>query len=425
MNNESLFDQQSAQLATFFFVRRESLLNRWRLLCNQDATLLTGKSLSREEFNDQIPTLLTIFDVWLRGQESSLSASEKASEHGMHRWHKGYALDELLTELEYLQDTIKDEIKAYLLQYTDTQPQVTIQAFEQLLRLINEMVRGSVWQYNQLYQLQAASRAESLQHTLDELNTSIRQRGEHLRMSTHDLRGSFGTIEGAVGMFEWSGKSEEEREETLQMLVRALAASRSVLMNLTDLARLEAGQETVQIESFDVGTLLRDFITGIQPLAEERKLTLTLDCPETLTVESDPVLVLRIIQNLVNNALKYTPKGWISVSVAFYDESHWTLSVQDSGPGLTSQALVQLASKLDPSAESSATLLPFVADTQTRIPAPALTTESPTMPDGEGIGLMIVKRLCELLHASMDIETQAGKGTLFRIKLLRRTQSKS
>jgi signal transduction histidine kinase len=421
MNDESLFDQQCAQLATFFFVRRESILNRWRILCGQDATLLTGKSLSREEFNDQIPAILTAFDAWLRNQDSPISVAEKASEHGMHRWHKGFVLDELLTELEYLQECLKDEFRAYLLQYADTQVQVITHTFEQLLRLLNQMVRGSISQYNQLYQLQAASRAESLQHTLEEMNETLRQRGELLRMSSHDLRGSFGTIEGAVGMFEWSGKSDEDREETLQMLLRALASSRTVLMNLTDLSRLEAGQEAVQVESFDVAPLLRDFITGIRPLADEQKLTLTLDCPDTLMVESDPVLIQRIIQNLVGNALKYTQMGWISVSVAFYDESHWTLSVQDSGPGLTSQALVQLANKLDPSAESSATLQPFLPERQTRIPAPPLTTESKAQPDGEGIGLMIVKRLCELLHASMDVETQPGKGSLFRIKLLRRT----
>ncbi|MBD2757733.1 sensor histidine kinase [Spirosoma validum] len=95
----------------------------------------------------------------------------------------------------------------------------------------------------------------------------------------------------------------------LDMLLRNLTTCRSLVTQLMDLARLEAGQEALHIQPLDAGQLLTNLVASYQPLATERGLLLKADGPASLPVACDPLQLQRIIQNLVLNALKHTPTG--------------------------------------------------------------------------------------------------------------------
>ena len=136
---------------------------------------------------------------------------------------------------------------------------------------------------------------------------------------------------------------------------------------------------------------------------------------------SDAVKVQRILQNLLYNALKYTKSGWINVSWAQENETRWILSVQDSGPGFTPNSPTGLlAEQLKPLSEPTSAHQSGGSDEYPLQEPP--TTEALKTPaasqqkESEGLGLFIVKKLCELLQASMDIESAPGKGTLVRIR---------
>lgn len=128
------------------------------------------------------------------------------------------------------------------------------------------------------------------------------------------MRGSFGIIAGAAALLALTNESEEERKRFLDMLQRNLANSRHLVTQLIEVARLEAGQETLTIQSVDASQLLTNLVADYQPLAIERGLILKADGPASLIVESDPIQLQRILQNLVLNALKHTPTGFVSVS---------------------------------------------------------------------------------------------------------------
>lgn len=111
-----------AQLATFLVSRREAILTNWHTICENDNSLSGVAGLTREEFTDQIPALLNVFDKRLRQETEGTAPHQIAREHGWQRWHKGYALHELLHELSYLHETLLGELRTFWRKYIDTNP---------------------------------------------------------------------------------------------------------------------------------------------------------------------------------------------------------------------------------------------------------------------------------------------------------------
>jgi signal transduction histidine kinase len=399
------------ELATYLFARREAILANWRSACEADPALHTPTALSREEFNDNVPLLLKGLDQRLRAATQEVDIKHKAAEHGLHRWHKGYSLHELLTEMKYLHLMLMNELHHYWELYDEADKLLMVQAYELIAWFSNQTIDASVEQYTALQQLAANNRALALEKALEGLNELTRQRGDLLRTASHDLRSSFGIIQSAATLLEMVGDVPEEREQMQEMLNRNLASVREMIVQLMDLARLEAGQEIANPTEFNVAELVQTQLATYQPLATERGLMLTADGAADLLVECDSVLIQRILQNLVLNALKHTTTGLVSVSWSRENDYRWYLSVQDTGPGLPAESADSLAGVLVPTVDSASSF------GQESPESPLAKPNSGFKGTGEGIGLSIVKRLCEVLRASLDIETQLGAGTLFRIRL--------
>ena len=416
MTDSTFPAQQPIDLPDYLFARRSALLHIWRTACVNDSSLNIGPSLSQEEFNDQMPTILNLFGEQLRGNANDDDLNATAREHGLHRWHKGYSLRELLAELSHFSQCLAAEITAYEALYPTVDPSVTTSAYELVVQFSSKTVGCSVVQYDELQRGQAIERTEVLQQALDQITELTRQRGEFLRMTSHDLRGGLGVIQGAASLLRMSSTSNSDQADHLEMLRRNLLTTGSMLAQLTDLSRLEAGQETVKIQSFDVSVLLRSIVESVQPMAKERGLTLRADGPESLPVWTDKVMIQRIVQNLLLNALQHTPSGMISVSWSSEDSFRWLISVQDTGTGLPGRLASVLLKPLKPTLESTSIfekVAPEPPINQQEVPQPA-----PGKSVGEGIGLYIVKLLCQLLNASIDIETRPGQGTLFQVRLM-------
>jgi len=251
--------------------------------------------------------------------------------------------------------------------------------------------------------LKELERSEELVQTLDSMREHIRQRGEFLRATSHDLRGSFGVIAGAASLLDKTDTAEE-RTEMLSMLQRNLRRVTQMLTQLLDYSRLEAGQEQFQDGLFDAAVALRELISGLQPMAVEQQLYLQGIGPDTLTVEGDAVKFGRIAQNLILNALKYTRSGGVQVSWTPDEATNtWTFVVSDTGPGLPA-ALVTMLNN------------PFNTETEQSLAANDIQLSESTA-TGEGIGLFIVKRLCNLLGSKVHVTSEPGKGTLIQINL--------
>ena len=131
-----------------------------------------------------------------------------------------------------------------------------------------------------------------------------------------------------------------------------------------------------------------------------------------LRVEGDRVKVRRIAQNLLLNALKYTKRGGITLTwadTAANDDGRWFFTIDDSGPGFHVGPGAPIVNALS-SATSEANASHPSGDT-----APLEDPRPVGQPQGEGIGLAIVKRLCDLLNATVELETVIDQGTTVRI----------
>jgi signal transduction histidine kinase len=437
MAEEAGADGRLAAVASHFAALRDELLRRWREAADADPELTMASALSRVQFYDHIPEVLEAFERRLRARhsaersEAAAGRREGAAGHGMHRWQQGYQQREVMREWRHLHLCLVDELERCALDHPEVPAESMAWARHELAELCSEGVCESADQYARLQQTDAAGRVRDLQRALDELAELETRRAEVWREAAHDLRGSLGVVKNATAALDHANAPESARAQSLATLQRGVASMQALLNDLVSLARLEAGQERRVAASFDAAAVLRELCLAMRPLAEERGLSLAATGPDTLPVEGDSVKTYRIAQNLLLNAVKYTQRGGIAVSWdhAPDDETaRWVLCVQDTGPGLEARSAQPLARALKTATDEAQAVGEHAAATG----EPSVEAEPPPLlpshsaagtrePDpGEGIGLAIVKRLCELLDASLELHTEPGKGTTFRVIFPRR-----
>jgi len=338
---QSIPDQLSA-LALHLRSRREVILRAWRKAIDRDPEMMTGASLPRAQLDDHIPALLDAFERRLHiltVRDAAASKEEEkgdASAHGLQRWQQGYDLREVTREWGKLQLCVADELESYAASHPEVDPGVMQTARRVWSELCTEGASESVSKYFQLQQVEAQGHVNDLAQALEQLRQLERGRAELWRQAVHDLRGNVGVVMNVTTGLTTEGVPAISRERFLRLLHRNVTSLDSLLEDLMDLARLQAGQEHREVKSFDAAIVLRELCERMQPVAEDRSLFLKTDGPDTLPVEGDAVKTQRIAQNLLLNALKYTVEGGVTMSWGDSrqnDAHRWMLCVEDTGPG--------------------------------------------------------------------------------------------
>jgi signal transduction histidine kinase len=419
-----------AALASYLAQQRDAILHAWREAVDHDPEVTTASTISRAQFNDHVPEVLDAFERKLRGVDSgeSIRSAEQqsAAEHGLHRWQQGYDQRETMREWGHLHLCILDAIELYGYLHPDLDAAVMPYARRALVRLCNGGVCESAARFAWLQRTEAAGRVRELEQALEQLRTLERERAEIWREAAHDLRGSVSAISSAAAIVGRDGVKDSTRTRFSHSLRKGVVSLHDLLSDLMSLARLEAGHDRRSVTPFDVGQTMTEFCDAMRPLAQERGLFLSCEGPESLAVEGDPAKVRRIAQNLVLNALNVTERGGIRVTWQHGPPNgvaQWVLCIQDTGPGFSEDAAPQLARALKEATEEAHEVeerAENAGDPTAQAEPPAtLASQSPPYSHhpqhGEGIGLSIVKRLCEVLDASLELESAAGKGTTFRV----------
>jgi signal transduction histidine kinase len=274
-------------------------------------------------------------------------------------------------------------------------------------------------------QAEAASRVRDLESSLRALQALEEERSKLLRETAHDLRGSVGVLASTTALLakpQVAGPARDHFHGVLQQRIRSMGA---LLTDLVELARLEAGQNPLRIESFDAAQHLRECCEILRPVAAERNLFLKWKGPRALRVQGDPVKLQRIVQNLLLNALKATQRGGVVVRWSVgrgKAPRQWLLSIGDTGPGFALQSAGPLRHALKRATDAAHQIEAGAADrgeggesARVDVLVAGSGPGSAELPSGEGIGLSIVKRLCEVLGATLELDTAPGHGTTFRI----------
>ena len=427
--------EQLDGLASDLLERRDAILQVWRATSEAALGRNIGSSLSGAQFNDHIPAVLDCFAHTLHAfpaeshRHSEQTETQMVCEHGQQRWQQGYQLLEVIREWGYLQICVAEALEHYAATHPSLEPGVMRIARRAWLRLCADGVAESAAQYWRLHQAESAGHVNDLEQALAALHQIETARAEAWRIAAHDLRGSVTAVKGATTLLTGGGSvlPEPVRVELADMLSKSVTSLHEMLNDLLSLARLEAGHEQREISSFDAATLLRDFCTAWQSAAIDRGLFLKMDGPPSLPVQGDKPKILRILQNLLLNAIKYTQHGGVLVTWGLdrgRDTDRWTFSVQDTGPGLDENDAAPFAQELHRATKVANDSNEASPDRRREIaPATTLASATQTAPlvqqPGEGVGLTIVKRLCELLDAGLELATKPGQGSTFRVILPR------
>jgi signal transduction histidine kinase len=411
-----------AALGQFLHERQAALLEAWRALLRGDPAMTSSRVLTGPEINDHMPMLLALYGRRLAGMAEAYDGQavpHGGEAHGLHRWQQGYDLREVSNELGRLNECMVAELEAYAAARPQLSAGVMAEARRRWAALLTEASCASTAQFHRLQQLEAAGHIDELDGALDDLLELERMRAELWQQAAHDLRGNVAVVANATAGLASGGLPGSARESFLKLLQRNVSALNHLLNDITSLARLQAGEEHRQVSPFDAALLLRELCLAMAGLAEQRGLSLAFHGPERLPVEGDAVKLRRIVQNLILNALAYTRQGGVQLRCEgphAGDDQRWLLTLHDTGPGLQTRSEAPIAAALE---QATALKQDAAATQDAAAPAAAPAVARPhasRTPGGEGLGLSIVKRLCDLLDATVEVESLPGQGTTFRIR---------
>ena len=432
-------ETEFAALAAHLAQRRGAILEAWRKAVTSDPTLTSGAALPRAQLHDHIPALLVDFEQALAA-DAAKAADVKdakkvqkgdASAHGLHRWQQGFDLAEVARELSRLNECLVAELDIYAMAHPGLDPTVMPSARRIWAQQYGAAIGASTSQYFRLQQLEANSHIKDLEQALETLRELEQQRAQLWQQAAHDLRGNLGVVANATAGLASANATELARGNFLRVLDRNVNALRHLLNDVTGLARLQGGLEHRTVERLDAAAVLREVCEAMQVYAQERNLFLRFSGPPALWVEGDPVKTRRITQNLVLNAIKYTRQGGVTVSWGEADSAdaeRWFVQVQDTGPGFHAGPGSQLVGVLEEATDQARQIATDATRGEvTHADGGLAETRELERRDsrpvhrnaGEGIGLSIVKRLCELLDATVELESKIDVGTTFRILLPR------
>ena len=428
-------DAQLAALASHLAQRQPAILQAWREAIERDPQLTTASALPRKQLNDHIPHVLDAYgrELLARGIRDHIQARQDshddAAAHGLHRWQQGYHLREVAREWAHLQLCLVDELSRYAAAHADLDSTVMPTAYRALAAVCGEGVSDSTDQYFEMQQIEAAGYVRDLEEALEQVRELERQRADLWREAAHDLRGKVGVVANATTGLTLADVPQPVRDNFLRLLRKNVSSLHSMLDDVMGLARLQAGHEQRDIKPIDASALMHELCETLQPLAEARGLFLKLDGPPAFAVEGDAVKLQRIVQNLLINAFKYTEQGGVTVSWGDSrenDTERWMLSIEDTGPGFHAGPGAPLAGALEDATEE-ARQVEITGESPAQRDASKLVRPAEASADarsihqerGEGIGLAIVKRLSELLDATVEMTSEPARGTRVRIILPR------
>ncbi|MFN2425428.1 MAG: sensor histidine kinase [Candidatus Binatia bacterium] len=420
-------------LCDYLSERRQAILQKWRKSVDADPDQTTSRSLTRRQFNDHIPEVLDAFERKLRagaaGPASRAAHRDQKREevkHGLHRWQQGYRLQELMNEWEHLQLCLFEELEVFAAKHPDVDRAVLANAHRQMILLVHESIGESTDQYERMQQAEAVGHVSALTLALDTVNEIERRRAALIHQAVHDLRGDVFGVSVAANLLGKADIALADREKVAAMLAHGVEGLTAMLHELMELARLEAGQEVREVAEFDAAVLITELCAVHQSFAVERGLFLKANGPATLVVDGDAARVRRLLQNLLLNALRYTEHGGVQVSWD-EDDANWWIMVDDTGPGMVAgsdapmvDALKEATVSARESDEKAVTSRGETAMVLDSSEGETSARSTPSQQHGEGIGLSIVKRLCELLDGSLELVSSVESGTTFRVVLPRR-----
>ena len=358
------------QLAALVKEERLALLSNWR---QQVRHLPSASQLDVPTLNDHIPELLDELAAALQSKSDQTipeALSESPLAHGLQRLQEAFDIEEVTAEYNILRACIHDLA-------SDNGLVLQGKPFHIINRVLDQAIGLALQTY-------ATQRALEVR----------RRREEYLAFVAHDLRTPLNAISMAGRVLEMTlpeaGANTTQMLKTLRRSVQHLEGLVAKVLEENTNLETEIGINLERRE-FDLWPLVEALIHDLHPVAGTDSTRLINKVPDDLVVYADASLLRRVFQNLIGNAIKYTPRGEIVIGARELGaEDAIECWVEDNGAGIPAELIEKVFDKGE---------------------------TDPASTGGTGLGLAIVKTFTEAHGGKVTVESKEGVGSMFRFSL--------
>ncbi len=213
---------------------------------------------------------------------------------------------------------------------------------------------------------------------------------------SHELRTPLNAILGFSSLMRREPDASAGQREKLDIINRSGEHLLTLINDVLEMAKIEAGRVQLEVATFDLGGMVRDVADMMRLRAEEKGLRLLLDQSLEFPrcIRGDEGRLRQILMNLVGNAVKFTTEGGVTIRLGVKSNArqHLLMEVEDTGPGIDRQD-------------------------QERLFQPFVQLAKSEMQRGTGLGLAITRHFVELMGGTISVESTPGKGSVFRVDL--------
>jgi PAS domain S-box-containing protein len=263
-------------------------------------------------------------------------------------------------------------------------------AEEQVRRLNDELK-----QHAEALEKRVTERTMELAEAMGKAQAADKIKSAFLATMSHELRTPLNSIIGFTGILlqGLAGPLNDEQNKQLIMVQNSSRHLLSLINDVLDISKIEAGQLELLPKSFQLKPSIEKMVKLISPLAEKKNLGIQLDIAKDVgMITADQLRLEQVILNLLNNAVKFTDKGYINI-ICRTENDLCILSVSDTGIGMQPEEIPKLFQ-----------------------PFHQIDTGTARKSEGTGLGLSICRKILDMMGGSIDVQSKPGAGSTFTIR---------
>lgn len=232
--------------------------------------------------------------------------------------------------------------------------------------------------------------AKTINELLERLDRNIQQLKQFSADVSHEMRTPLTAIKGTLEVLLLRERTTAHYEDKLNDVLTQTNRLAQLYDEMLELAKVDSGDFPIKSNHINLSTFIRQIVDSYQQLLQGKDFKLSVEIPENITIVSDEVLLERIINNLLSNAIKYNKaEGNIYIS---WKDNEKKLSIKDEGIGISKEHLAYIFNRFYRADISRSSVI-----------------------KGNGIGLFIVKKLCDVLNIPIEVSSDVDKGSEFML----------